>query len=859
MLALGRTLSLRHLRRHWVRTALVLAGISLGVAAWTTTRALERSLEMSLRAAATPLAGEADFYVSNGDAGFRRELAASLAAIPGVRGVRPVVVQHVLLPGHEGGALLLGIDLAAAARTREFEAHGIRASGFSLPAYLRATLLGRKPVLVGRTLDAALPRGATQITVLAAGTTHRMTRVGVVEAEGPAAALGSNVLVVDDRTAAALVGQPGRVSRLDLALDPGADREQVRRQAERLLEGQATIATPEGQDRRVLELLAGLRVGFWLCGAGALGLALFLVYNVLGMSLEQRRRELGILRCVGASGGVVRSIYLGEAAGLGLAGALLGLPLGWLLTRFSLGPLERILSDVFLPLPAQQAELTTPTAVEAVVAGVATVLLAALGPTLRATAEPPIEAVRQAARPHTSGRDTARLVAIALVVVIGALCRFLPSRWGTYGALLGPLAAALVVMPVLTPLLARLFRPAAERVFGVPGRLAADQLADNPGRAGLTATALAASVALVFQTGGVIHSNEAAIRAWVEEGIGGDLFVTAGGPLSASGQILPMPESLAEQLRTEINGLQAVPFRFRYLNWERDGRIERLLLKAIDAHAYHAANARRQPPVADLELIGRLAEPGTAIVSENFAVLYGLHAGDTIRLPGTDGPVPLRIIGTIADFSCSRGTVLVDRTRYRREFGLEQVDVFTVFLAPDQAGLTPAAARERLLRAPWAGEQALWVLTRQELHGHILGMVGRFYGVAYVQEVLAALVAALGVVTTLAISVLQRRRELGLLRAVGATQDQVRSILLAEAFLMSLIALLLGMLLGAAVQWSVLRVILFAETGFVFPVRLPWAIAATLAAAVPPVCLLAGLGPGLHAARLRIAQAIAYE
>jgi putative ABC transport system permease protein len=433
----------------------------------------------------------------------------------------------------------------------------------------------------------------------------------------------------------------------------------------------------------------------------------------------------------------------------------------------------------------------------------------------------------------------------------------LPSRWGTYGALLFPLAATLVVMPVLTAFLAGLLRPAAERLLGVPGRLAADQLARNPGRAGLTATALAASVALVFQTGGVIHGNEAAIRAWVDEGITGDLFVTAGGPLSASGEILPMAESLAERLRAAVPGVQVVPLRFRYLNWERSGRIERVLLKGIDAQAHHAANAHRDPLPADLALFRRLAEPGTVLVSENFAVLYGVRPGDTIALPGADGPVPLRVIGTIVDFSCSRGTVLVDRTRYRRAFGLEQVDVFSIYLPP--AGPTPDAARRRLLGAPWAGEQALWVLTRRELRGHILGMVGRFYGVAYLQEAVAALVAALGVVTTLAISVLQRRRVLGLLRAVGATREQVLAILLAEALLMSVIALALGGLLGAAIQWCVLRVILFTETGFVFPVRFPWAIAATLAAAVPLVGLLAGLGPGLHAARLRISQAIAYE
>ena len=873
MFSLQRTLNLRHLWRHRVRTALVLAGIALGVAAWTATRALERSLERSLRSAATPMAGGADFYVSNGDAGVRRALAAGLAAIPGVRGVRPVVVQRVLLRGQEERvALLLGVDLAEAARTAGLEAAGIRASGFSPQVYLRAMVLGRNPVLVGRALDAGLPRGMTELEVVAGGTTQRLMRVGTVEAEGPAAALGGNVLVVDNRVAASMFGRPGRVSRLDLTLDPDADRERVRRRVEAALGGQATVATLEAQDRRVLEVLSGLRVGFSLCGAGALGLGLFLVSNVVRMSLAQRRRELGILRCVGATRGWIRSLYLGEAAWLGLAGAGLGLPLGWGLTALALGPLERILSDVVLPLSAQRPGLTLATALEGVAAGVVTVMLAALGPTLRATAQAPIEAMRRSATGSGAGSSASSsgrvLVVVGLLLAaLGVVCHVarnlwpLPLRLGTYGALLFTLVGALVVVPPLTARLSRLLRPLAERVSGVAGRLAADQVAGNPGRTGLTVGALAAGVALVFQTGGVIHGNEEAIRAWVDEGITGDLFVTAGGPLSASGQTVPMAESMGERLRAELPGLEIVSLCFRYLPWDQAGRGERLLLKAIDARAHCAANALRKPPPADLALFRHLCEPGTAIVSENFAVLHGVKRGDTIVLPGTDGPVPLRVTGTIADFSCGRGTVLVDRAQYRRQFGVEAVDVFGVYLPPSGAipGPGPEAVRRRLLRASWAGEQGVWVLTRSEIRGHILGMVGRFYGVAYVQEAVAGIVAALGVVTTLTISVLQRRRELGLLRAVGATQEQVLALILAEALLMSVMALVLGGLLGAALEWYVLRVVLFRETGFLFPDRFPWVIAGTLAVVVPLAGLLAGLGPGLHAARLRITAAIAYE
>src|SRR5262249_23302567 len=236
MFALARMLSLRHLKRHPVRTALVLAGIALGVAASTATRMLEQILDRSLRAAATPMAGEADLYVSNGDAGVHRTLLPRLAGVAGVRSVRPVVVQRVVLPGHEAGALLLGIDLAAAVAQRaDLASSEVHALNFSPQAYLRATLLGRKPVVVGSALDATMPRGATEVAVLAGGSTHMLPRAGTIAAGGPLASLGGHMLIVDARVAAAMFCQPGRVSRLALTLAPTADRNEVRRQLERVL------------------------------------------------------------------------------------------------------------------------------------------------------------------------------------------------------------------------------------------------------------------------------------------------------------------------------------------------------------------------------------------------------------------------------------------------------------------------------------------------------------------------------------------------------------------------------------------------------------------------------------------------
>ncbi len=414
----------------------------------------------------------------------------------------------------------------------------------------------------------------------------------------------------------------------------------------------------------------------------------------------------------------------------------------------------------------------------------------------------------------------------------------------------------LVATPALTALMAGLLRRLPAGLLGVAGRLAVDNVLRAPGRTGLVVAALAAGVALLVQTGGLVRSNEAGVRSWVDRSIAGDLFVTSGGPLSASGRTLPMGWGVAARLGEEFPGLHVVPMRFRHLDWRQGGRSARVLLVALDAAGYVAANEHRPSPPADLELFRGLSEPGTVLVSENFAALHHVGPGDTLTLPGTDGPVSLRVLGAVADYSCHQGTVLADRQQIRRHFDADLVDVLDVYLP---AGADAEAVRGRLRQSPWAAEQALCVLTRGEVRGHILGMVERLYGLAYAQEVVVALVAVLGVVTALLISVLQRRRELGLLRAVGATRGQVMTSVLAEAALLGGLGVGLGLLVGLPLEWYTVRVLLFEETGFLCPLLMPWAVTAACVGLTLACTLLAGVGPALHAARTPITEAVAPE
>jgi putative ABC transport system permease protein len=833
----------------------VLASVALGVATWVAMSLLTSSLEKTSRTTATPLPGAADLYISNGDAGVLRSLEEVLARFPGVKSVRPLVIQRAVLPdlGHLP-ILVMGVNLAGDLEGSPWDIE-IQTSDASP---VQSFFLRCPSVLVGRELEEALPAETSRFNVLLAGRCQRFSRAGtIVTARGAAAPLAGNVVVLPCAAAAELVGQPDRVSRFDLSLLPGADPQTVQQDLERALQGQAEVWSPQGHDQRTQEMLVGPEVMFALCGVGALVVGLFLISNVLAVSVVERRFEIGLLRSLGATRGQVARHFLKEAALFGLVGALPGIPLGLALARLSLGPMYQVLSDVFLPLAAGEVGLTGTTVAHAVLAGLITSLLAGLMPALQAALEQPVQTLRRLPAVIHPGRRRLRLgSALASAVGGGVLlaCKdVLPARVGVFGGLVLMLAAALLLVPTLAGLLARLFRPLTACLPGCACRLAADNLTRAPGRTGLVVAALAASVAMLVLTGGLIQNNEKAIRFWIDQNIAGDLFVTSGGPLSASGRTLPMYEAAGPALQQILPEAQLVPMRFRHLDYEHAGQTHRILLLALDAAAYHRANEHRQ--LHDLDLYQKLSQPGTALVSENFAALYGVRVGDTIELPGAEGPVSLRVVGTVIDYACTRGEVLVDRTYYRGSLD-DLVDVFDVYLPP---GADVESARQRVQQSPLAARIALCTLTKNEVRGHILGMVNRLYGLAYTQEVVMALVAVLGVLAALLISVLQRRRELGLLRALGSTQGQVFRSVLAEAVLLAIVGVTIGLILSLPMLWYTLRVLLFEESGFLFPCRFPWTMALIVVGVAVGCAAVAGVGPALQARRIRTAEALAYE
>jgi putative ABC transport system permease protein len=280
-----------------------------------------------------------------------------------------------------------------------------------------------------------------------------------------------------------------------------------------------------------------------------------------------------------------------------------------------------------------------------------------------------------------------------------------------------------------------------------------------------------------------------------------------------------------------------------------------VMLVAVEVDGL-ARRARRRAVQGDTDRMYRLAARGEGVMaSDNLAVLQRLKLGDTVEIAAPHGLLRLPIVGIMMDYSDQQGSLLVDREVYRRYWNDDSVNTFRVYLKP---GAKEAEVRERLL-ARFAGGRRLFVFTNAELRRFILGLTDQWLGLTWVQLAVAVLVAVLGIVNSLTVSIADRRRELGVLQAVGGLRGQIRRTIWLEAVSVGVIGLALGLALGAVNLYFTIRMSAQDFAGYRLDYQYPFPVAATLVPIILGAAFLAALGPAEAAVRGNLVEALEYE
>ena len=844
------------------RLAMTAVAVLIGVALVTGTLVLTDAVGSSVRRLTAGAQAGVDVVVDNTDdpnAGppqaIRPPLVAAIAAAPGVRAVAPVVVgEKVAMVGRDGRPLS---HRRAGNLVLSWPADPTLAAGYTLRQ-------GRPPERDGEAvLDQATARaggwrlGDTLEIVGADGALHRFRVVGVTGfagAHSPASELDTfdtpTVAVLQTAAAQRLLGRGDTFDEVRVRATPGVGPDLLRDQTARLLpagrlEAVTAASLAARQAGEVRGYLAGLRATLLAFAAVALLVGSFIIWNTFSVLVAGRTREVALLRLLGATRRQVLGSVLLEAIVVGLVAAAAGVAGG----VAAAAGLEVLLRGLGNTLPPVGLVLAPPAMLAGLAVGTLVTVAAALAPAGRASRVAPLEAIRQAA-PSTPppARRTRTAVGLGLAVIgaAGIAASLLAATSTTIASGLGALAAVLGVMvlgPALAPPLCRAVGAPLARLAGFTARLARDNLLGNPRRSAATIGALTVGLVLAAGTGVLATSATRSVRAGIQAGSHADLYLEGVLPRAAVTRLAALPEVGAAvaldtghvqvgAARVGVEGIDPAP-------------AARILDFGVRAGSLQA-----------------LDRPGGGLlVSARLAGDHGWRVGSLVPVGfseiGTTRQLP--VVGIFTRDPLFGADLLLPIDLMDRSFPLAhgQVDHTLLRAAPgtNPAALT-AAVQPQLSRYPdvTATDPATYQQQRASDLGDLSGALSLLTALA----LLAAAMATLGIANTLALAVVERTREFGLLRAVGMTARQLAAMIRWESVITAASGALLGLGLGVAVGAALARAVTIQQAG-VATIALPASQLLVDLVLAGTAGLVAAAVPAHRAARLDPLAAIGVE
>jgi putative ABC transport system permease protein len=676
-----------------------------------------------------------------------------------------------------------------------------------------------------------------RVQVAAGGPVKAYELVGLATFGTQSSIGGATVVVFELATAQRLFDKRGKVDFAFVAAREGVPDTDLLRAVRKVLPPEAQVRTAAAEAEALAddigEVLGFLTTGLLAFGFIAVLVGAFLIFNTFSITVAQRTRELALLRMIGASRRQVLASVLAEALALGLLGAALGFLLG---LGFAKG-INALFEAIGLDLPSTDAVIKRRTVVVCLVTGVVVTLAGALGPGLRATRISPIEALREGTAPtrKTLGGRVAPYLAGLLIVAGAAL---IVTGTGDMASAAGGAVALVIGISLLSP---RLVKPAA-RVVAAPfvrttklvGRLAQENAMRNPGRTAVTAAALMVGLALVIFVTVFANGLREQANSILERTFAGDLvvqhqdgFSTIPAPVADAVAAVPGVNAVSPMKAAEAEIVGADGDTFGY-------GVDFATLPSV---------YRFEWVDGDDGVLGGLG-PGDVLVEEGAAEKAGLEAGDRMRIRGVrEGAFTVRGIyrddGILTGFALPLEAFdgIFDEPRIVAALVDTEGDVSRTV----DAALKPfpeALARDREEQEEQIGEQ-----------------INQILGLFYALLAMSVLISAVGIVNTLTLSIHERTRELGLLRAVGMSRRDVRRMMRYESVITAAFGAVLGLVLGIFFAWVVVRAL--EDEGIVFAVPVAQVIVLLVFA------LLVGVGaavlPARRAARLDVLKAISYE
>ncbi|HMN28436.1 MAG TPA: ABC transporter permease [Caldilineaceae bacterium] len=859
-------LSWRHVLRRPLQSLFFVLGVAIGVAMIVAIDLANGSASRAFTLGTETVTGRATHQIVGGPSGLDEALYTRLRRELGFRLSAPIVEDYVIALELDAQPMrLLGVDPFADAPFRSYL--GAQNPG-SRPTYLADLMVQPNTVLLSQSVAERYGlRPGDRITARRGSTSTQLKIVGLL---APADALSrqalEGLLVTDIATAQEVLGRVGRLDRIDLIVPAGADAESALAPIRAILPPGALLQPVAARSGTVNEMTAAFSLNLTALSLLALVVGMFLIYNTVTFSVVQRRPVLGTLRALGLTRNEVYLLILAEAGLLGLLGTVLGLALGVLLGRGMVQLVTQTINDLFFVVAVREVEIPLWTMVKGGVIGVAAALLGAAIPAYEATNAPPAGALQ---RSHIEERTRRALPWVS----VGALCLLavgaglLIPEWNlmvAFGGLFAVILGGALLAPLATLALMRGAQAVTQRI-GVIARMAPRTVVRSLSRTSVAVAALMVAVSVIIGVGIMVGSFRNTVAEWLGDVLQADIFISP--PSLTSNQVLTtLDAGVVERMRqfpgiarvASTRGVDVTAFVPRSETTNESSTLadrEEVKVRLLALSDDLAGPDRRYlESIGDWRTTWQGLVAGGVILNEPMANRLKLGVGDELTLLTDRGERSFPVVGVAVDFDVNNVVFMFDPI-YRTLWDDRQISAIALFVAPGEQ----VEAKVAEIRAALAGQEELLVRSNRTMRANALEIFDRTFAITVALQLLATVVAFIGILSTLMSLQLERSREIGVLRSTGMTQRQLWRLSLLETGLLGSTAGLLAMPLGILLAVILIYIINLRSFGWTLAMQLqPWDFIQSFLVAVG-AALLAGLYPAWRMGKMSPADAVRSE
>ncbi|MDT8305805.1 MAG: FtsX-like permease family protein [Anaerolineae bacterium] len=843
--------ALRRMRRRPLQYVLLVVGVAIGVAMMVSIDLANGSASRAFALSTDAITGKTTHRLTGGPAGLDetiyRELVVDLAFEPAA----PVVEGYVLAEAlGEQPLRLVGIDPFAEPPFRDYFG-GDDGSGLD---GLIAFLAEPATVIIAQSL--AEEHGVAlgdSVVLSVAGRSETVRIVGLLQpADDISRRSLRDLLFTDVATAQELLDMVGRLSHVDLI----AGSEQELAAVRDMLPAGVRLEPARARSNAVQQMSAAFELNLTALSLLALVVGMFLIYNTVTFSVVQRRRLFGILRALGVTRRQLFRLILAEATLLSFAGSLLGLALGVGLGRVMVRLVTQTINDFYFVVNVRDVPVPPLTLLKGLLVGVAAGVAASVLPAWEAMRTNPQSTLRRSTLESRAQRLLPWLFLAWLV--LGGLGAFLlwlrdASLLVTFGGLFAVLIAFALLTPPLTVGFMRLVLPLSAALQGAVGRMAPRDIVRSLSRTSVAIAALMTAVSVIIGVSIMISSFRETVSVWLSQTLQADVYLSP--PTLTANRVVGTLLPEAAELAARWPGVErAVAARRVDVLVEQFGRQVELVAADGDVSGGGRAYAWVEGDQGDLWQ--RFLAGEGVMISEPLLLREDLPLPPPPVTVLTDGgPRTLPVLAVLYDYSSDQGMIMMSLERYRAWWDDPAVSSLGLFL---EAGTDPDTVVSGL-QAALSGREDVIVQSNAGVRGNAMDIFDRTFAITAALQLLATIVAFIGVLSALMSLQLERARELGVLRAVGMTVRQLWQLMLLETGLMGITAGLLAMPTGYVLAWILIYVINVRSFGWTLQMQLTPANFLEAFAVAVVAALLAGIYPALRLGQMVVATAIRQE